>query len=111
MQLEALTLALLVVDGDALGGHGLHGFDAVELAHPIVLGEQGVAVLAAIDQRLFAARLAEMTVAALAAHQRGNGGQLAVAGNVVCIAYVEFGTHHAVHATLVVNEAARAEFG
>src|SRR5690606_18270986 len=101
LQLEALTLAFLVVDGDALGGYRLHRFDAVELAHPILLGEQGVTVLAAIDQRLFAARLTEMTVAALTAHQRGNGGQLAAAGNMVCIADVEFGTHHAVHAALV----------
>src|SRR5690606_9832569 len=69
LQLEALTLTFLVVDGDALGGYRLHGFDAIELAHPIVLGEQGITVLAAIDQRLFATRLTEMTVSALAAHQ------------------------------------------
>jgi len=109
LQFEALTLTFLVVDGDALGGYRLHGFDAVELAHPILLREQGSTVLAAVDQRLFATRLADMPVATLAAHQRGNGGQLAAARNVVCIANVEFGSHHAVHAALVIDKAARAE--
>ena len=55
--------------------------------------------------------LAEMTVATLTANARGNGAQGAVAGHMVCGTDIQFGTYDAVHAALVINQAAWAEFG
>src|SRR3546814_5582750 len=60
-----------------------HGFNAVQFAHPVVFGQQGITVFTAIDQRLRAVDITQMTVTALTADQRGDGGELAVAGNEI----------------------------
>ena len=108
LQLVTLALPVLIVDGDAVGAQGLDGFDPVQLSDPVALGEQGAAVLAAVDLGGFLAG-AEMAVTALAADQGGEGGQLAVAGDVVRGADVELGADHPVHAALMVDEAAWAK--
>ncbi|MNG03731.1 hypothetical protein D3C84_868220 [compost metagenome] len=74
-----------------------------------MFGQQGITVFTAIDQRLRAVDIAQMTVTALTADQRGDGSELAVAGNVIGRTHVKFGAHYAVHTTLVINQTARAE--
>ena len=110
LQVKALALAVFVVDGDALDRDGFNGFNAVETAHPVEVGEERTAVFAQVVVWFGAVFAAHVGVAALAADAAGHGGKLAVARDMVCRAHVELGAHHAVHAALVVNEAARPEF-
>ncbi len=109
LQLEALPLAVFVIDGNTFHRHGFHGFYAIEFPHPVVLCQQGITVFAAVDQGVAAARSAQVTIPALAADQGSDGGQLAVAGNVIRRSDVEFGPHHAIHAALMIDETARTE--
>ena len=102
-------MAVFVVDGDALDRHGLDRFDAVEVAHPVVVGKQCAAVLAQVLGGLEAVLAANVRIAALAAHAAGHRGQCAVARDMIGRADVELGAHHPVHAPLVVDEAARPE--
>src|SRR5690606_11283704 len=41
---------------------------------------------------------------------RRDGCQVAVAGNVFAVAYIELGAHDAIHYALMINKAARPEF-
>ena len=69
LQLKPLALAILVVDGYSLDSDSFHGFNAIELTHPVVLGQERTAVFATINQWLRASWFTQMPIAALTADQ------------------------------------------
>ena len=110
LQFKPLPLAFLIVNGYSLNSHCLDGFDSVQFAHPILLGQQGIAVFTTIEQCLRITGRTQMAVSALAADEGGNSGQSAISGDVISVAHIQLCANYAVHAALMVDEAAWPEF-
>ena len=105
LQVEALALALFVVGGDLLGRLRGDVLDPVRVAHDLGVAERRSAGVA---RRPI---VVEVPGAAARADPHGPGGQLRIGGRRPPVAEREQGAHDPVGASLVVDEAARAELG
>ncbi|MNJ68861.1 hypothetical protein D3C77_651500 [compost metagenome] len=103
MQLKTLALTIFIIDGDSFDSDRFYGFNAVQLAHPVMFSQQSVAVFTAIDQGLRAVDVTQMTITTLAADQRRDSSKLAVAGDMIGRSHIKLGAYHTIHAPLVID--------